>query len=372
MDLNRFAATAVDIGVRSSTRRSLTRGGAGIAIGAFAFGHHSQAVAAQGIDATPAASGDATPVPAEVPSWADIDQLFADAAPDTAMLAAELVDGACETVHALGADTVLPVGSSFKLWILGALALEIEAGRLDWDQLVTIEDRYRSVPGGDLRFALAGTQYTLRYIAERMMQKSDNTATDHVFYLVGRDNVEAAMAAMGHSDPALNEPIISTRELALLKFGNTTEFLNEYYALPVAERRAILDGPLAEQSVDSIPDLDQTVPLEIDRVEWFATREDLCRTMAWLHAKGAEPGMRPVAEVLALETQLPFDGEIWPYAGFKGGSELGVLSGTWLLQRSDGRFFVYSAGFRNPDGEIDTPAAIVAMEAGRDRLALAP
>lgn len=180
------------------------------------------------------------------------------------------------------------------------------------------------------------------------------------------------MAAMGHSDPALNVPIISTRELALLKLANTTEFLDDYYALPVAERRAILDGPLAEQSLDTIPDVDLIAPLENDRVEWFATREDLCRTMAWLHAKAAEPGMRPVTEVLALETQLAFDGAVWPYAGFKGGSELGVLNGTWLLQRADGRIFIYSVGFSDPDGGIDMPAAIAAMEAGRDRLALTP
>ena len=364
MDVNRFVRAARDVRAHSVTRRSLAQGGAGLAIGAFAIGRNGCVAAAQGASATPAAGA--------VPGWDDVDDLLAVAAPDTALLAAELVDGACETIHALDADAVLPIGSSFKLWILGALALEIQAGRLDWDQLVTIEDRYKSVPGGDLRFALAGTRYTLRYLTERMMQKSDNTATDHVFYLVGRDKVEAAMAAMGHSDPALNEPIISTRELALLKFGNSTEFLDDYYALPVPERRAILDGPLAEQSVDSIPDLDQTAPLEIDRVEWFATREDLCHTMAWLHAKATETGMRPVTEAMALETQLAFDGEVWPFVGFKGGSEFGVLSGTWLLQRADGRDFVYSVGFKNPDEAIDMPAAIAAMEAGRDRLALTP
>jgi hypothetical protein len=116
----------------------------------------------------------------------------------------------------------------------------------------------------------------------------------------------------------------------------------------------------------------RTPPLEIDRVEWFATREDLCNTMSWLDQKAAEPGMMAVTEVMALETQLAFDGSIWPYVGFKGGSELGVLTGTWLLHRADGRHFVYSVGFKNPDGPIDTPAAVAAMEAGRDRLGLAP
>jgi len=359
-----FDRITVEATARHLSRRTLARTSAGCAFVAFAASGLGQVATAQDADATPVTGG--------APSWAEVDQRFADAAPENAMLAAELVDGDCQDVHALNADAVLPVGSSFKLWILGGLALEIQAGHLDWEQPVEIEDRYRSVPGGDLRYALAGTTYTLRYLAERMMQKSDNTATDHVLHLVGRENVEAAMAAMGHHDPALNIPLISTRDLAMMKFAMTTEDLDAYYAASVEERRRILTEEVAAIPYEALADLDQTVPLEIDRVEWYATRKDLCHTMAWLHAKAAEPGMMPVSEVIALGTQLRFDGEVWPYVGFKGGSELGVLSGTWLMQRADGRYFVYSVGFKNPDGEIDTPSAIAAMEAGRDRLALAP
>jgi hypothetical protein len=344
------------------SRRTLAQGGASLALATVAVGKISRGVFAQ----------EATPVAGNAPLWEDVDQLFIDAAPETAMLAAELIDGRCIPIHGLNPDFVLPVGSSFKLWILGAIALEIQAGNLDWEQEVEIEDRYRSVPGGDLRFAPTGAKYTLRYIVERMMQKSDNTATDHMFYLVGREKVEAAMTAMGHSNPDLNIPIISTKELALLKFAYPTEFLDDFYAKSVDERRRILDENVSQRNVDSIPSIDQTTPLEIDRVEWFATRNDLCETMNWLDLKAMEPGMLPVSEVIALETQLKFEGAVWPYVGFKGGSELGVLSGTWLLHRADNRHFVYTVGFKNPDGEIDIEAAIAAMEAGRDRLAVAP
>lgn len=362
MDANRDNQIVVEGAGPQISRRTLAQAGTGLALGAFALGKLGRAAAAQ----------DATPLPADVPSWDEVDQLFTDAALETAFLGAELIDGRGIPVHSLNPDLVLPVGSSFKLWILGALALEIQAGNLDWEQQIEIEDRYRSVSGGDLRFALPGSKYSLRYFVERMNQKSDNTATDHMFYLVGREKVEAAMAAMGHSNPDLNIPIISTKELALLKFAYPTEFLDEFYASSVEERRRILDEEVSQRNVDSIPSIDQTAPLEIDRVEWFATRTDLCETMNWLDLKAIEPGMLPVREVIALETQLRFDGATWPYVGFKGGSELGVLSGTWLLHRADGRHFVYTVGFKNPDGEIDTPAAVAAMEAGRDRLALAP
>lgn len=349
---------------RRLSRRAVTKASAGVAVATLATGRLGRVFAAQEAASTPAAS--------EIPTWDAIDQLFAAAAPESALLAAELIDGRCLPIHGLNAQDVLPVASSFKLWILGAVAVEIEAGRLAWDQPVAIEDRHRSVPGGDLRYALPGSSYTLRYLVERMIQKSDNTATDHVFYLVGREKIEAVLTTMGHSNPSLNVPIISTKELAFLEFAFTAEERDAFYARPVDERRRILDDDIAQRPIESLPDIDQDAPLELDRVEWFATREDLCETMNWLDLKTRETGLLPVAEVLALETQLEFVGEIWPYAGFKGGSELGVLNGTWLLHRADGRRFVYTVGFKNPTAGIDTDAAIVAMIAGRDRLAITP
>lgn len=351
------------LGARFSRRTAMGYGGAALAAG-IAAARSPRAAMAQGAGATPPGAG--------IPDWDQIDQLMAAAAPDTALLTTELVDGNLAPVHELNADRVLPVGSSFKLWILGTLAAQVEAGTLDWEQIVEIEDRYRSVPGGDLRYVAAGTPFTMRYLAERMIQKSDNTATDHMLFLAGRENVEQMMTEMGVADPARNIPLISTRELAMMKFAYPTDKLDAYYAASVEERRRILTEEVDTIPYEALADLEQDAPIEIDRVEWFATRNDLARTMAWLHAAAQRPGLRPVTEIMALETQLRFDGETWPYVGFKGGSELGVLSGTWLLERADGRLFVYSVGFRNPDGEIDMPAAVAAMEAGRDMLARTP
>lgn len=323
-----------------------------------------RAAAAQQSGATPA-----SPAPS---TWEEIDNRLASIAPATALLAAELIDDEIVPVHAYNPDLVLPIGSSYKLWILGTLAMQVEEGTLDWEQIVEIEDRYRSVPGGDLRYVTAGSPFTMRYLTERMIQKSDNTATDHMLHLAGRENVEAALTAMGVADPALNVPLLSTRELAMLKFACTTEEVDAYIAASVDERRRILAEEVAAIPYEALADLDQTAPIEIDRIEWFASREDLARTMAWLLAQSQKPGLRPVTEILSLETPVPFDGETWPYVGYKGGSELGVLSATWLLQRADGRFFVYTVGFRDPEAGIDMPAAIELIESGRDRLAETP
>jgi hypothetical protein len=92
--------------------------------------------------------------------------------------------------------------------------------------------------------------------------------------------------------------------------------------------------------------------------------------MAWLLATAQKPELRPVREILSLETPIPFDGEAWPYVGYKGGSEIGVLSGTWLLERADGRHFIYSFSCRDPDAALDRQAVVGAVVAGRDLLAL--
>lgn len=66
----------------------------------------------------------------------------------------------------------------------------------------------------------------------------------------------------------------------------------------------------------------------------------MCKTLLSLHDMAQDPRLRPTTEVLTLEDQIGIDREDWTYVGFKGGSELGVLAGNWLLQRNDGRLFV--------------------------------
>jgi hypothetical protein len=345
---------------KCNRRRALGIAGVG-AMAFVAMPGKRQAVASQTASASPSAELDA--------AWAEFDAQLAAVSPSVAMLATEIVDGELQAVHAYEPTLVLPVGSSFKLWILGGLSKLVESGEATWDQEVLIDDRYRSVPGGDLRYVEAGTSFTIRYLAERMIQKSDNTATDHVFHFVGRERVEEAMVEMGHHDPSLNMPLFATREMVMLKFATTLEEREAYLAASVDERRRILTEEIANIPYEALADLEQTAPLEIDRIEWFANREDLARTMLWLHLQAQKPGLRPVAEILSLETQLHFEGERWPYVGFKGGSEMGVLSGTWLMERADGRQFVYSIGFRDLEADINVPAAVSVMELGRDILA---
>ena len=80
----------------------------------------------------------------------------------------------------------------------------------------------------------------LRELAERMITVSDNTATDHLMALVGREAVEQIQTIMGHSQPAVNVPFLTGRELTVLKYSGDAALAESYIAAGAAERRAIL------------------------------------------------------------------------------------------------------------------------------------
>ena len=67
-------------------------------------------------------------------SWAQVDQDLGALAPDASLLVARVSPGgSCTPVHQVAASAARPLGSMFKLFVLGALAHQIAAGRVSWD-----------------------------------------------------------------------------------------------------------------------------------------------------------------------------------------------------------------------------------------------
>src|SRR5690606_31011699 len=105
-----------------------------------------------------------------------------------------------------------PIGSQFKLWVLGALARQIADGTVAWDQTLTVEadDQSMGNAEGSLQVVAPGTEVTVEEAATLMISISDNTATDLLVDLVGRDAVEEQMREWV-ADPAPNEPFLTTK-----------------------------------------------------------------------------------------------------------------------------------------------------------------
>jgi len=85
---------------------------------------------------------------------------------------------------------------------------------------------------------------------------------------------------------------------------------------------------------------------------------DMCHAMASLLDAAGETPENPVMQVLSVNPGVAVDAATWPYVGFKGGSEPGVLGLTWLLRRQDGRHFVVSMTWNDTQELLETEALI--------------
>jgi beta-lactamase class A len=305
---------------------------------------------------------------------ATLDQRLATVAPDARLYIGRVTAGACTATHTIGADQPMPLGSLFKIYVLGALAADIAAGTRQWTDMVTIQDQYKSLPSGMLQDQPAGTMLSVQDVASDMISISDNTAADHLLRLVGRERVESYQTVMGHAMPALNIPFPTTRELFILKIGATADERAAYIAAGAGDRRNLLDNVYDARA---LPDLATALafadgpPLDIEQIEWFATPADICRAFAALEVASEMPSGAPIAKILSINPGAPIDTTTFSYVGFKGGSEPGVLTLGWLLRRaSDNVWTVVTLGFADTTKAIDENlAAYYALaaldEAGR-------
>lgn len=276
-------------------------------------------------------------------------------APKAQLLVAELDPrGAkCKPLHQTKSKEALAIGSTAKLYILLGLADRIIAGKAKWEDELAIRDDWKSLPSGITQNEKAGTKLTLQLLAQRMIAISDNTATDHLLYTVGRKQVEAAVRATKHGSPQKNVPFISTRELFLFKLGMEDAEIENYRKLPEAKRREYVDTTLAGKLPDLAKAETWTTARRIDQLEWFANSDDLCRTMGTLWQRAQKPAGKPLLDVLSKNPGLEIDKAVWPFIGFKGGSEPGVMNLTWLLRRSDDKWFVVAITANAPAGTVE-------------------
>ena len=109
-------------------------------------------------------------------------------------------------------DRPLAIASSFKLYVLGEMAHQVATGTASWSDWITLDQDLISLPNGEMRYLDPGQAFPVWFVADQMISKSDNTATDHLISYLGRENVEESFARMGQADPSLNCPVMLTRE----------------------------------------------------------------------------------------------------------------------------------------------------------------
>ena len=216
-------------------------------------------------------------------------------------------------------DTPLAVGSAFKLGILAAIEDAILAGDMHWGQVVALEDSWKSLPSGILQTWPTGSLITLQTLATLMISMSDNTATDVLLSLAGREKVDQYLA---HSVPTL-----STGELFRLKNPKNNDLLQRFRLAALDEKIVVL-GELKDRSLPE-PGLLSGNPIAVD-VEWYMTAKELADLIERLQS----------LDLMTINPGLATK-EHWHRVAYKGGGEPGVLNlTTFLIDEHQNRFTV--------------------------------
>lgn len=307
-------------------------------------------------------------------TWDVLDEKLA-ALPGTANFHAARLnpDGSLTALHTFNPDARLAVGSTFKLYVLGALAQKIQSGSATWDQKLALRDDWKSLPSGVMQHDPAGTEHSLSEYALKMISISDNTATDHLILFVGREPIEAFMATI-NADPARTTPFLTTRDMFAMKLGDDRTLAERYLAADVPARRAMLaeGGEVATTTPSMVAAAFWKAPMWIDTLEWFATAEECCRAIAAVDALAQTPDNAPAGLAIRANPGIGFDRAVWKSIAFKGGSEPGVMNLTWLVDRADGARFVLSIGWNDTKADVKHDALIDLAGQGFGLVAKAP
>lgn len=287
----------------------------------------------------------------DITGWEELHTALAETGARVHLHAARQDGDGWKTLYESDADDPAPLGSVFKLYVLGAVQQAVLDGQVSWSDRLTITDQVRSLPTGELQELPAGTEVTVAEAATKMISISDNTATDMLIDLVGRDSVEAAVSEMGHQDPESMQPLLTTKEL--FRVGWTGSELRARYAdADETGRRQIL-SELPESPLE-MEEVNVAGPAWPDGVDWFATAADVSRAHASLQAMASEDPSSTVRTLMSLNHGADIDTATWPYVAFKGGSAPGLIAGSWYLESADG-----------------TPHILVVQLAAEDALATA-
>ena len=108
----------------------------------------------------------------------------------------------------LGADRVLPAASTIKLPILIALFQDIDAGKVQLAENLTIDKQSIAGGSGDLQTRKPGTKVSILVAATKMMTISDNTATNLLIdRLGGKSALNQRFRQWGLKVTTINQPL---------------------------------------------------------------------------------------------------------------------------------------------------------------------
>jgi Beta-lactamase enzyme family len=266
--------------------------------------------------------------------------------------------GQCSAIVDVNASELRATGSLFKLWVLGGVARDIALGELDLNDPVPLVAS-AIAPGGTINNEPLGTVFPVIDMARLMIGISDNTATDHLHHLVGRDRIDEVIDDYDVADPTVLKPLL-----------DISEQFHLFFSFPLDTSLAYVNG--TEEYQQQFLD-DEIVPLgpyvpgsgQYNNVElltsgsWRASPMDICNAFAHhLRLPQGSDAAYLVDQALGAQSAQPEVRNAWDRVWYKGGSLSAadgyhVLTHAWMLQNSGEDPYVVIAMSNSDTGGID-------------------
>ena len=265
-------------------------------------------------------------------------------------------NGQCTAIAERLGTTPRATASIFKTWVLAAIARAIRDGAVaSADPLPLVASELAQ--GGVINSEPLGTLFPVRDLGILMMGISDNTATDLLHQLVGRDTIA---------------PIVQATVAApnlLLPFLGISEQFHLFRSFPLVEAQSYVNGDqafknqfLQERIVPLGPNNGSGAYFHIALLtsgSWRASPTDICQAFAWLRRlpQGSE-AIRTVDAALGAGVAQPDVRARWDRVWYKGGSLASgagfhVLTHAWMLENAGEDPYVVVAMSNSDAGNID-------------------
>lgn len=131
-------------------------------------------------------------------------------------------------------DTVRRSASMIKVFIMACAMDEARQGHLALDATLTLKSSDKVGGAGILAGFPTGRELSIQRLIELMITESDNTATNILIDYLGRDKINAYIAAQGYSDTRLQRKMMDSAAVAAGRENLTTvrdlgEFFRRLY-----------------------------------------------------------------------------------------------------------------------------------------------
>lgn len=274
----------------------------------------------------------------------------------------------CVPVLAVNEDIPRGVGSTFKIYVLAALASAVNDGVVGLEQILPLDAGFFA-PGDNVSSEPAGTALSVLDHARLMIGTSDNTTTDHLHNLAGRARLDQAVRDLGHTNPDILTPLLSINQnFSLFRVLQLDEALAYLNGSEAQQQQTVIDrlepiGSLVNNSAATL--FNDTI---LATGTWQASPVDLCNAMTNLRTRypvGTD-AFRLINEAMSSAAPFPNIRSVWDRVWFKGGSlasgvtgvvETRVLTFAWFVESAArGRYVVVGEANNPLVGGIDNAA----------------